>query len=148
MDDAKDIVQTVFTNLWLKRESLNITTSPKAYLYRSVYNESLNFIKKQEVVEKHSKLIGQEQERTDSTFDKDEELIWKQKLENVLEQLPPQCREVFVKSRAEQKKYTEIASELGIAVKTVEAHMSKALKIIRQIVRVFVGVICLYCDFI
>jgi len=148
MDDAKDIVQTVFTNLWLKRETLNITTSPKAYLYRSVYNESLNFIKKQEVVEKHNKLIGQEQERTDITFDKDEELMWKQKLENVLEQLPPQCREVFVKSRAEQKKYTEIAGELGIAVKTVEAHMSKALKLIRQIVRVFVGVICLYSDFI
>ncbi len=44
---------------------------------------------------------------------------------------------VFVKSRAEQKKYSEIAAEMGIAIKTVEAHMSKALKLIRQITKGF-----------
>lgn len=149
MDEAKDVVQMVFINLWEKRDMLKITTSPKAYLYRSVYNESINYIKKQEVQQKHYNVIAHEKGAArDVPFDQDEELLLKKKIEEVLQQLPPQCREVFVKSRAEQKKYTEIAAELGIAVKTVEAHMSKALKLIRQIVRVFIGLVCLYSDFI
>lgn len=149
MDEAKDVVQMVFINLWEKRDMLKITTSPKAYLYRSVYNESINYIKKQEVQQKHYNVIAHEKgTASDVPFDQDEELLLKKRIEEVLQQLPPQCREVFVKSRAEQKKYTEIAAELGIAVKTVEAHMSKALKLIRQIVRVFIGLVCLYSDFI
>lgn len=149
MDEAKDVVQMVFLNLWEKRDTLNIATSPKAYLYRSVYNESINYIKKQEVQQKHYNAIAHEKGAApDIPFDKDEEQLLKKRIEDVLQQLPPQCREVFVKSRAEQKKYTEIAAELGIAVKTVEAHMSKALKLIRQIVRVFIGLVCLYSDFI
>lgn len=149
-DEAKDVVQAVFLNLWEKRASLNITTSSKAYLFRSVYNESLNYLKKQEVLQKHHHLSSSmgplEQEQRPFAFE--DELFLKQKIENVLQELPPQCRDVFIKSRAEQKKYSEIASELGIAVKTVEAHMSKALKLIRKIVGVFVVLACLYRDFI
>lgn len=57
--------------------------------------------------------------------------------------LPPQCREVFIKSRSGDMKYSEIATVMGISVKTVEAHMSKALKIIRGVLRVFLPIICL-----
>lgn len=150
MDEAKDVVQAVFLNFWDKRATLNITSSPKAYLFRSVYNESLNYLKKQEVLQKHHHISATEipgsQEQKPFAFE--DELYLKQKIENVLQELPPQCREVFIKSRAEQKKYSEIAAELGIAVKTVEAHMSKALKLIRKIVGVFVLLICLYRDLI
>lgn len=150
MDEAKDVVQAVFVNFWDKRATLNITSSPKAYLFRSVYNESLNYLKKQEVLQKHHHISAAEipssQEQKPFAFEDD--LYLKQKIENVLQELPPQCREVFIKSRAEQKKYSEIATELGIAVKTVEAHMSKALKLIRKIVGVFVLLICLYRDLI
>jgi RNA polymerase sigma-70 factor (ECF subfamily) len=149
-DEAKDVVQAVFLNLWEKRETLNITSSPKAYLFRSVYNESLNHIKKQEVLNRHHNLSGAvtpgEDEQKPFAFE--DELFLKQKIENVMLELPPQCREVFTKSRAEQKKYSEIAAEMGIAVKTVEAHMSKALKLIRKIVGVLVVLACLYIDFI
>jgi RNA polymerase sigma-70 factor (ECF subfamily) len=150
MDEAKDVVQAVFLNFWDKRATLNITSSPKAYLFRSVYNESLNYRKKQEVLQKHHHIsaseISDSQEQKPFAFE--DELYLKQKIENVLQELPPQCREVFIKSRAEQKKYSEIAAELGIAVKTVEAHMSKALKLIRKIVGVFVLLVCLYRDLI
>jgi RNA polymerase sigma-70 factor (ECF subfamily) len=150
MDEAKDVVQAVFLNFWDKRATLNITSSPKAYLFRSVYNESLNYLKKQEVLQKHHHISASEtsgiQEQKPFAFE--DELYLKQKIETVLQELPPQCREVFIKSRAEQKKYSEIATELGIAVKTVEAHMSKALKLIRKIVGVFVLLICLYRDLI
>ena len=45
-EDAKDVLQIVFINLWERKDTLHINSSSKAYLYRSVYNESLNFIKK------------------------------------------------------------------------------------------------------
>jgi RNA polymerase sigma-70 factor (ECF subfamily) len=149
-DEAKDVVQSVFLNLWEKRESLNITTSGKAYLFRSVYNESLNHLKKQEVLQRHHNISVSETDLSSEQkpFAFEDELLLKQKIDEVLNELPPQCREVFMKSRAEKLKYTEIAAELGIAVKTVEAHMSKALKIIRKIVGVFVLMACLYRDFI
>lgn len=148
-DDAKDILQIVFINIWERRETLQITSSTKAYLYRSVYNESLNYIKKEGVRLKHQEGASVLQESTQPTTDAQEDIImWKQKVDSVLDQMPPQCRTVFVKSRTENKKYLEIADELGISVKTVEAHMSKALKIIRTIVGVFLITCCLYNEFI
>lgn len=53
------------------------------------------------------------------------------RIQEALDKLPPKCREVFEKSRFEEKKYKEIAEEMGISVKTVEVQMSKALKILR-----------------
>lgn len=148
-EEAKDVVQAVFLNLWEKKDNLSITSSPKAYLFRSVYHESLNFIKKREILQKHHHAAGATELNTEQKpFMGEEELFTRQRIDSVLDELPPQCREVFIKSRAEQKKYAEIAAEMGIAVKTVEAHMSKALKLIRQIVRVIVWVVCLYNDFI
>lgn len=144
-DSAKDVVQAVFLTLWEKRETLHINTAPKAYLFRSVYHESLNYLRKQEVLRKHHSAATTGQEDTfQKPFAIEDEMLVKEQIDQVLRELPPQCREVFVKSRAEQKKYTEIAKEMGIAVKTVEAHMSKALKLIRQILRVFIGFLCLY----
>ena len=146
-DEAKDIVQAVFLRIMEKEVPLHTIEHPKAYLYRSVYNESINNIKKTELKEKHHSMQVQEVYTADTpTSVQEEAAMIKQKVEQVLQQLPSQCREVFVKSRAEQKKYTEIASEMGIAVKTVEAHMSKALKLIRQIIRVFIGIVCLCND--
>lgn len=150
-DNAKDVVQSVFIHLWEKRESLHITSSPKAYLFRSVYNECLNSLKKNEVLRRHQHQAAAHEEKysdDQQSFLAEEEMLTRRKIDRILDELPPQCREVFVKSRAEQKKYSEIAAELGIAVKTVEAHMSKALKLIRQIVRVLALMVCLYNDFI
>jgi len=138
-DDAKDIVQAVFLNLWEKRFSLNINSSIKAYLFKSVHNQSINHLKKEISIQKHHANLVIEQTYYDAVINaQEEEQLLKQKIDGVLDQLSPQCRTVFVKSRMEQKKYTEIAKELGIAVKTVEAHMGKALKLIRQLLRVLV----------
>ncbi len=146
-DEAKDIVQAVFLRILEKEVPLHTIEHPRAYLYRSVYNESINNIRKTELKTRHHSLLLQQATSTDTPgSDLEEAALLKQKVDQVLDQLPTQCREVFVKSRAGQKKYTEIASEMGIAVKTVEAHMTKALKLIRQIIRVFIGIICLCSD--
>lgn len=146
-DEAKDIVQSVFLNVWEKRQAISINTSAKSYLFRSVYNQSINHLKKDAARIQQNALLAREMipETPEHSEEETQELI-KQKINNILDQLPPQCRQVFVKSRAERKKYTEIAAEMGIAVKTVEAHMTHALKLIRKILRVLVVVLCLITD--
>lgn len=144
-EDAKDVLQTVFINLWERKDTLHINSSSKAYLYRSVYNESLNYIKKESVRQKHETGAFSMQE----SIEKDDMVdikTWEQKINSVLVQMPPQCRTVFLKSRVENKKYIEIATELDISVKTVEAHMSKALKIIRTTVGVLFLLGCLLSE--
>ena len=147
-DHAKDVVHNVFLNLLEKRNSV-ITSSIKAYLYRSVYNECLNSIKKSGSDQKHHQRILKESEESDLPDYYAHETLkeMRSRIDGVLEQLPPQCREVFIRSRGGQMKYAEIAQEMNISVKTVEAHMSKALKFIRTMVRVNSLIICLiYCE--
>jgi len=66
-------------------------------------------------------------------YDPAEEREIRNRIYQAIETLPPRCKEVFCKSRLEGKKYSEIASELSISVKTVEVQMGKALKILREI---------------
>ncbi len=145
-DEAQDVVQAVFGRLWEKRDQLKITTDISSYLYRSVYNESLNLISGKQNRGKHHQQYTVENHEEDKPFADNYTLSEDQinkRVEEVLDQLPPQCKLVFLKSRIDDKKYTEIAEELGISVKTVEAHMGKALKIIRQAVGVLLVIACL-----
>lgn len=149
-DEAQDVVQTVFSRLWEKKDELNITTDITRYLYRSVYNESLNHISSKQNRGKHHQQFTNENVSDEKPYDDahalSEDEIGK-RIEQVLDQLPPQCKTVFLKSRIEDKKYAEIAVELDISVKTVEAHMGKALKIIRQALGVLVFIVCLVTYF-
>lgn len=147
-EDASDVVQSVFINIWEKKDSIEISVSPKSYLFRSVYNESLNFIKKENTRQKHE--IGAAPNPMALTEEpaKDEEQNWQQKIDKVLDLMPEQCRKVFMKSRIEGKKYAEIAAELDISIKTVEAHMSKALKIVRTSIGVLILMCCLSLELI
>ena len=146
-DEAGDMVQSVFLKLLEKQDNLNIETSAKAYLFRSVYHQCINHIKKEAAKEKHySGLATEGYAELEQVSPGEHEEALKQRIDKVLDQLPPQCRTVFIKSRAEQKKYVEIAVELNISVKTVEAHMSKALKLIRQILRVLIVIFCLITE--
>lgn len=127
---AEEIVQTVFLKLWESRERMAIHTSLRAYLYKSVYNESLNYLKHKRVQRKYMEeaMVAQKQQQAQEA-DADNEL--QKHLQRALRQLPEKCRTVFQLSRFEELKYQEIGDKLGISLKTVEAHMGKALKLLR-----------------
>lgn len=132
-DTAEEIVQTTFVNIWEKREMMNEEISFKSYLFRSAYNTALNYLKHQKVVanyanrQKDNFAVSRENY---VSHQPDFELQKRIKL--ALEDLPPQCQRVFRMSREEGLKYHEIADELGISKKTVEVHMGKALKLLRE----------------
>lgn len=130
---AQDIVSEVFCKLWKSRAYEGINTSYRFYLFRSVRNEAYNYIRLE--FQPMEQLEAAEYQMSGNGHLPDmitqyEEVL--QRVERIVHSLPPQCRKIFLMSRFEGKKYQEIADELGISIKTVEVHISRALISMRQ----------------
>ena len=129
---AEELVQNLFLRLWEKRELLNVQTSVKAYLYKCIYNDSLNYLKHEKVKEKYQDFAQRSMDNlSESAAAQIEMNELLQQLNIALNELPEQCRTIFQLSRFEELKYREIAEQLGISIKTVESQMGKALRILR-----------------
>ena len=132
-DTAEEIVQELFYVLWRDRKKIKIMTSLKGYLFRSVYNRSMHYIEHQKVVSRHA---GEARKGISiNTEDPLEVLKYKElheKIAIIIGKLPERCARIFCMSRFEGLKYAEIANELSISVKTVEANMGKALREFRN----------------
>jgi RNA polymerase sigma-70 factor (ECF subfamily) len=131
-DAAEDIVQNVFIRTWKKRDQLKADFEIKSFLYKSVYNEFIDYYRKQKVVfPLESKYI-----RALSSIVEDEDeqslekLIKLVKLE--IQKLPPKCKEIFLLSKQEGLTNIEIAEYKNVSVKSVEAHITKAFSILRK----------------
>lgn len=127
--EAKDIVQSAFLKLWEKRASIDLAHAGRAYLYTTVYNLSLNALRNRATRREHHVVLA-ESITAIQTYSAEEAEV-RDRIRLAIDSLPPRCREVFCKSRLEGKKYEAIAAELDISVKTVEAQMTKALKLLR-----------------
>lgn len=128
---AEEVVQDVLLELWRRRESLVVTETVRAYLFRSARNRALNELRRAKVA-KRGEPFARIDEVTLPTAHADmvhEELD--QAIQAALEALSPPIRETFALSRTEGLRYSEIADRLGISVKTVEARMGRALKELR-----------------
>ena len=132
IDEAEETVQQVFINLWEKRAEMQIEISVKSYLYKAVRNTALNKIKFDKVRSRYA----EEQEMLAGTSEPATHLSSQNELQSLIkdaiESLPEQCRIIFKLSRFEEMKYSEIASHLGLSVKTIENQMGKALRIMRE----------------
>jgi RNA polymerase sigma-70 factor (ECF subfamily) len=129
---AEEMVHLVFLKIMERNEPLTIHSSLKAYLYRSVNNECLNYIKHQKVKRAfETRTVKDMPIKTETPLAKLQYQELEQRLENAINRLPEQCRTIFQLSRFEDLKYAEIAGQLGLSVKTVETQMSRALKKLR-----------------
>lgn len=128
---AEEIVQNRFMKFWEKRELLNIQTSVKAYLYKCVHNDTLNFLKHEKVKIRHQNFTMHSAQESEPASHRVELNELASKVHTAMEDLPEQCRLIFHMSRFEELKYREIADQLGLSIKTVETQMGKALRILR-----------------
>ncbi len=138
-DIAENIVQDTFFTLWNKRHELTDVTNFGAYLFTVAKNNCLYRLRYQkyrkklfteysiDTVELEANLeVLTTIDSSTYTFEEIERII-----QETLDELPPQCKKVFILSRFEEKKNKEIAEELNISVKVVEKHITKGLKIFK-----------------
>jgi RNA polymerase sigma-70 factor (ECF subfamily) len=128
-DDAKDVLQEVFTTLWNNAASIAIHTDLKGYLFTAVRNRVLNLIRDNKVYERYLQLFAHylDKHRVD-TVEKiqEEELV--AAIEQIIASLPPKMRQVFELSRNEQLSHRQIAQYLQISEGTVKRQISNALQ--------------------
>lgn len=132
LDSAKDIVQDVFVNIYEQRENLNIHTSLKSYLYQSVRNRSLNYLKHIQIDQKHKSNILYTSKDENDCNDKMLEAELEAKIYTIVSALPKQCQNIYNLSRVQGLKTKEIAEQLNISIRTVEKQISNALKALRE----------------
>lgn len=134
---AEEIVQELFVRIWEKREALSIETSVKHYLFKSVRNQCLNQLQHLKIRKQYESSIleSSEQQIDPDQYFMEVELI--RRIEKSIESLPPKRQEIFRLSREKGLKYKEIALELNISIKTVEAQMGLALKYLRDELKEF-----------
>ena len=139
--EAENIVQDVFLHLYERRELLDDQINLIAYFFTSIKNKCMDFLRKQ--MQEYDAINGLQEElalvlrmKYDSleifnTDFPDNEVI-EQRLHTALQNLPENCRNIFIKNKLEGKKQKQIADELGISINTVESQMAIAYKKLRE----------------
>ena len=145
LDSSKEIVHKIFVAIWEKRDEFDFDKSAKSYLFTSVYNRCMNFIRDQKKFVS-AEIIDSDTFNDGNIVNSDhleaaelESHIWK-----AINTLPEKCKEIFMLNRFEGKKYGEIADSLGISLKTVETQMSKALRVLRDNLKDYIQILLIF----
>jgi len=132
--DAEEIVHEVFIKVWENRNKIDEYLSLESYLFTITYNTSISLFRKklrEASFVNHLKSI-QEPLQQNSVSDELEFSELKEKAEGVIDQLPERQKQIYILSREDGLSYREIADKLSISVNTVENHMVKALRFLRE----------------
>lgn len=144
LDTGKEIVHHVFFHIWESRTDFDFDKPAKSYLFTSVYNRCMNYLRDQKKFTSAPESFAEEITEATTYTDQLEVAELEASIQSAIAKLPEKCREVFMLNRFEGKKYAEIAEMLHISVKTVEAQMSKALKILREELKEFIFMVLLW----
>lgn len=128
---AEDIVEELFIYLWINSDNVRITPGFKTYLYRSVHNNCIKHITRNQT-SNHTQISENEKEIFESSshhlplnIDMTTEI--ENKAEEILNSLPDRCRQIFIMSRYENKSYSRISDELDVSISTIKTQMARAL---------------------
>ena len=139
-EEAEDVVQDVFVELWKRKDSIEIGEQIQAFLYRAVYTRALNVLKHRNVEDGYCAAMEEINRRRAEFYQPDnnevirkiEDRELRKEIDDAINELPDKCKEVFKLSYLHDMKNKEIADVLGVSLRTVEAHMYKALKFLRN----------------
>ncbi|NDV80693.1 RNA polymerase sigma-70 factor [Bacteroides sp. 51] len=136
-EDAENIVQDVFLELWERKELLNMPINLIAYLFTAIKNRCIDLLRRKVMIRETADKLQEEHLLTlrmkyYSLEAFDQNLFQEKDIEQILSEainnLPEKCREIFVKSKIEGKKQKEIAAELNVSINTIETQMGIAYK--------------------
>ena len=130
-EDAKDLAHRAFMKVWEKREEIAQGSNVRALLYKIAHNLSVNYLRDHKKFASEDELEAVECENSETSTD-----IEAAELEaaiiDTINHMPEKSRTVFLMSRYDKLTNTSIADQLGLSIKTVEAHMTAALKMLRK----------------
>lgn len=128
-DEAEDVVQETFVNLWDKREQWKTIKSVKAYLYTAVRNNCLTRIRDAKPTTSLDNLPDEEFLSEEEQMERAEmeARIWK-----MIDELPERRREIFLMAKRNGMRYKDIAQQTGLTVKTIENHVLRAMQSLRE----------------
>ena len=132
LDEAREVVQDVFLKVWQRRETLEISASLKSYLYRGVHNQALNYAERRRRLTDFEAVEPQADDRADSRAICGELAAT---VGRAVAEMPERRQMAFRLHREEGMSYAEIGEAMGISPRTVEVHISAALRDLRA--RVF-----------
>jgi len=145
-DDSEDVVQRIFVRLWENRKKLEIPENTKAFLFKSVYFESMKFLRHKNTSEKHlSEYFTTTRLNSDEDADYTTFLPY---LHKAIEKLPEKCRQIFILNKLEGLTQKEIAEYLGISAKTVENQVAIAISKLRVELKPYMNLLPVYLLFI
>ena len=134
--DAEDLAEELFVNLWIKRESIDVSKSFNSYMHTMARNAALNFLRGKLVRESYPNNFS----HSDAEFSSEDDLIAKETallIEMAVEKMPEQRKKIYQLSRNEGLKNEEIAERLNTTKRNVESQLSLALKDIRKVISAF-----------
>jgi len=140
-EDAENVLQDVFLDFWEKREVLLSHVNLIAFLFTSVKNRCIDFLRRKMLEQEVTNLIQEEYSLTlqmnlNSLQALDEHIFTQEDVEELINKaialLPEKCREIFIKNKIEGKKRKDIAAELNISVNTIETQMTIAYKKLKE----------------
>ncbi len=127
-EEAEDVVQETFIKLWDKRDQLESIKSVKAYLYRAIRNNCLTRIRDAKPTTS-LEMVASDQFLSDEELEERSEMearIW-----NMIDELPERRRQIFLMAKRDGLSYKEISEQTGLAVKTIENHVFRAMQSLR-----------------
>lgn len=139
-DDAEDVVEDVFVGLWRRRDEVDWSDKIEGYLYRAVFTRAINLLRMANQSEEQLSLLTAINDRRMAYLEsemgnpqRDAEVVdLRQAIDEALSALPAKSRQVFQMSYIDGLHHQEIAEALGISVRTVEAHIYTALRVLRK----------------
>ncbi|WP_246124855.1 RNA polymerase sigma factor [Algibacter pacificus] len=128
----EDVVQDVFLKIWLNRKNISITTSLSSYLYKMAYTTLMENYRQLKRNDKMLSMYYYTAMMEAIETNQDLKNIKLKKLEKCINKLPDRCKSVFYENKINGYKYKVVADKMNISIKTVEAHISRALGFLKK----------------
>jgi len=144
-DISEEIVQELFISIWERRQTITIKTSARAFLYTSIKNRALNYIRNEKTRVGHEDDFAREQNsKVDSLINFCEQEELNHIIKQAISELPPQCRTIIELRQKHSLSNREIALQLNLSVKTVENQINISIKKLREKIAPYLSCILIF----